>query len=273
MRGGALAAALRRDRAIVLAALLLLAALAWSYVIWLAAQMNAPVAAGMSSMPGMTMDGGGAMFAAHTGWASGYFLYIFTMWAVMMIGMMTPTVMPMVLIYARVAQQDAATHRRVAPAGWFAAGYLAAWTLFALIAAFAQWGIERLALLTPMMASENHRVGGSALIAVGIYQWLPIKDACLSQCRSPLSFMQRNGGFQPGARGSLRLGFLHGLYCVGCCWALMAVLFVVGVMNLLWIAALMFAVLLEKIIPGGRYFARFTGAGAIAAGIWMICRD
>jgi len=108
------------------------------------------------------------------------------------------------------------------------------------------------------------------LIAAGVYQWLPIKDGCLWQCREPLAFVQRHGGFQTSALGSLRLGLLHGKYCVGCCWALMAVLFVVGVMNLLWIAVLMVIVLLEKVIPGGRYFSRITGCAALAAGIWMI---
>ena len=100
-----------------------------------------------------------------------------------------------------------------------------------------------LALLTPMMDSASDRFGGAVLLVAGVYQWLPLKDACLSRCRAPLSFVQQHGGFQQGARGSLRPGLLHGLYCIGCCWALMALLFVGGVMNLLWIAALMMLVL------------------------------
>jgi predicted metal-binding membrane protein len=121
-----------------------------------------------------------------------------------------------------------------------------------------------------MMASASHHLGGALLIAAGVYQWLPIKEACLAQCRAPLSFVQRHGGFQASARGSVRLGLQHGLYCIGCCWALMALLFVGGVMNLLWIAILMLVVLAEKVLPGGRMLARIGGLVAIAAGAWML---
>jgi len=266
----ALAAAPRRPQMVVLAALVALAALAWGYVIWLAAQMAAPSPAIISNMPGMDMNGAGMIAPAFALWTFVHFLFIFTMWAVMMVGMMTPSVTPMVLIYGRVAQQSMAPGRQVAPAGWFAAGYLVAWGLFAAFAALAQWGLAVLALITPMMATASHKFGGAVLIAAGAYQWMPIKDACLSQCRAPLSFMQRHGGFRASACGSVRLGLLHGMYCVGCCWALMAVLFVVGVMNLLWIAALMIFVLLEKVIPGGRSFSRVAGCAAVGAGIWMI---
>jgi predicted metal-binding membrane protein len=184
--------------------------------------------------------------------------------------MMTPSVTPMVLIYARVMHSSSPPARGLGPAVWFAAGYFLAWCLFSAVAALAQWMLEVLALLTPMMAAANTRFGGAVLMVAGIYQWLPLKQACLAHCRAPLAFMQRHGGFQPSAAGSLRLGLRHGSYCVGCCWALMAVLFVVGVMNLLWIAALMILVLLEKVIPNGQRLARLTGGIAIAAGIWLI---
>ena len=266
IRDSALGFAPRFARMVVLSALLVLAALAWAYMIWLATQMSAPSLPAMSSVPHMD----GMMMPAFSSWTFVHFLFIFTMWSVMMAGMMIPSVAPMVLIYARVTQQSTAPGRLPAPAGWFAIGYLIAWILFAVVAALAQWGLEALALISPMMTSANHKFGGAVLIGAGVYQWLPTKDGCLSQCREPLAFMQRHGGFQTSASGSLRLGLLHGKYCVGCCWALMAVLFVVGVMNLLWIAALMVIVLLEKVIPGGRYFARFTGCAALAAGIWMI---
>jgi predicted metal-binding membrane protein len=120
------------------------------------------------------------------------------------------------------------------------------------------------------MGTASRVFGGALLIVAGIYQWLPIKEACLSQCRAPLSFVQRHGGFQSSVQGSLRLGFLHGMYCIGCCWVLMLLLFVGGVMNLLWIAALMIFVLLEKLLPGGRYFSRAAGLAALAVGIRMI---
>ena len=250
----------------VLAALLAVAGLAWGYTIWLSGRMAMTDMPGMPGMPGMRMDGSSLMAPAFSAWTLVHFLFIFTMWAVMMVGMMTPTVAPMVLLYARVGRHAT---ERIAPTIWFVAGYLAAWTLFAALAALAQWGLEALALLTPMMASASHRFGGAVLLAAGIYQWLPMKDLCLAGCRAPLSFMQRYGGFQASARGSLRLGLLHGSYCVGCCWVLMLLLFVVGVMNPLWIAALMVFALLEKVMPGGRVLSRSAGCAAIGAGIWM----
>ena len=270
MDDSALSFALRRDRVVVLVALAVLTALAWGYVIWLEAQMTAPSATAMPDMPGMDMSGSGLITAAFAPWTPAHFLFMFTMWAVMMVGMMTPSVAPMVLIYMQVARRSATLGQAFAPAGWFAAGYLVAWSLFAALAALAQWSFETLALITPMMASASRPFGGAVLIAAGVYQWMPLKYACLSQCRAPLSFVQNHGGFQASVHGSLRLGFVHGMYCIGCCWALMALLFVGGVMNLLWIAALMIFVLLEKAIPGVRYFSRVAGLAAVVAGIWMI---
>jgi predicted metal-binding membrane protein len=252
-----------REQGLVLLALLAITALAWGYLLWLGAQMAAATPAHLADMPGMAMSG-----EPLAPWTTVHFLFIFSMWAVMMVGMMTPTVTPVVLLYARL--MPGAAGRRLAPAVWFACGYLCAWTLFSAVAALAQWGLETLALLTPMMASATHRFGGALLIAAGVYQWLPVKDACLSHCRAPLQFFQRHGGFQPRAAASLRLGFVHGLHCVGCCWVLMLLLFVVGVMNLLWIAALMVYVLLERLIHGGRVLSWWTGAAAVAAGVWMV---
>jgi len=251
----------QRGQGPVLLALLAISALAWAYVIWLGAQMAAMPGA-MAAMPGMHMSG-----ETLAPWTTVHFLFIFSMWAVMMVGMMAPTVTPMVLMYARIVHASAAP--RAVPAAWFACGYLCAWTLFSAAAALAQWGLEALALLTPMMTSASHRFGGAVLIAVGLYQWVPLKHACLSQCRAPLQFFQRHGGFRPGAAASVRLGFLHGLHCVGCCWALMTLLFVVGVMNLLWIAALMVFVLLERLIRAGRMLSWCAGAAAVLAGVWM----
>jgi predicted metal-binding membrane protein len=274
----ALESALKRDRLIVVAAALLLAVLAWGYLIWLNARM-APAAGDMGGMDmagmhmaGMDMSGMSmsAMTPTFTSWTAAQLQVVFAMWAVMMVGMMTPSVAPMLLIYTRFARHSAAQGHAFAPVAWFAAGYLAAWSLFAALATLAQWGLASLALLTPMMAAANRAFGGAVLIAAGIYQWLPLKDACLAQCRSPLSFVQQHGGFRTGAAASLRLGLVHGLYCIGCCWALMALLFVGGVMNLFWIATLMILVLLEKIVPYGRRFARLVGIVGVAAGVWML---
>lgn len=270
MPASELSRALRRDRWAVIGAVLALAALCWAYLIWLSGSMSAMNAAHMADMPGMSVTGASAMAPNITPWTAAHALCMFGMWAVMMVGMMTPSVAPMILIYMQVARRGATSDRPFVPAGWFALGYLSAWTLFAALATAAQWGLESLALLTPMMVGANRFFGGAILLGAGIYQWLPAKDSCLTMCRSPLSFVQRHGGFQHTIRGSLRLGLLHGLYCLGCCWALMAVLFVVGVMNLLWISLLMMLVLLEKLLPWGSALARIAGLVAAASGVLML---
>src|SRR4029077_12340218 len=161
----------------------------------------------------------------------------------------------------------------LAATGWFLSGYLLAWAGFALGATLAQWGLGRAALLTPMMEGANDVFGGAVLIAAGLYQWMPLKDACLRQCQAPWLFIQRHGGYRGDALGSLMLGAGHGLYCVGCCWVLMALLFVGGVMNVLWIAAITIFVLAEKVIPAGRGISRLAGAGLVAWGIWLLTQS
>jgi predicted metal-binding membrane protein len=246
----ALAAALRRDRWIVVSALVVISGIALGYTFWLATGFD------MSDM----------MSPQFRPWSAGYFGFMFAMWVIMMIGMMTPSVAPMVLLYAAIGRQNAA-RQPFAPAGWFLSGYLLAWSAFAAAATLLQWLLEWAAVVTPMMAGTSRLLGGLLLIAAGIYQWLPVKQACLASCRAPLAFVQRHGGFQPGARGALRLGALHGFYCIGCCWVLMALLFAFGVMNLQWIAALMVLVLIEKLAPAAHAVSRGLGIAAVVAGI------
>jgi len=265
----ALAAALRRERFIALLALLIVAAIAWAYVLRLAddmATMDTPEMAAMQ----MSMI---QMLSPNLApWSLPLATYLFVMWVVMMIGMMTPSAAPMVLLYLGVARNAASRGHRFTSSAWFFGGYLLAWCVFSLVATAAHWALESAALMTPAMRAASVPMGAAILIAAGLYQWLPIKDACLNRCRAPLQFIQQHGGFQPRAGGSLGLGFTHGLYCVGCCWLLMLVLFVVGVMNILWIAALMIFVLAEKTVPGARWLSRIAGAGAIIAGSWMLGR-
>lgn len=265
---------LKRDRVVVLAALTIITLLAWTYLWSVARQVAIPDIQGMQNMPGMKDMPGKAMSAmapAFSKWSLGHAVSQFAMWAVMMVGMMTPSVTPVVMIYARFADQAASQGvTRFASPLWFALGYLSLWTVFAIDATGAQWGLERAALLTPMLASANRVFGGAVLVLAGIYQWSPFKDTCLSHCRAPLAYVQSQGGFKPGVVASVRLGVLHGAYCIGCCWMLMALLFVAGVMNLVWIAALMLLVLLEKLTPYGRWIARFAGTAAIAAGAWTL---
>jgi predicted metal-binding membrane protein len=187
------------------------------------------------------------------------------MWIVMMVAMMLPSAAPAILVYEKVAQKAAREGRALAPTAFFAAGYLLAWALFSGGATAAQHLLERLALLSPGMVATSPAIGAGILVAAGLYQLTPWKDACLRRCRAPALFFA--GRFRPGRVGALRMGLAHGAWCVGCCWALMALLFAGGVMNLLWIAALSLFVLLEKVAPFGRVGGRLGGAALVAAGL------
>lgn len=253
----------KRDRVIVGVSLTAVTALAWLYLFWIAGDMSH---SGMS-MPGMSMTE-----PSLKPWTMLEFGFTFAMWTVMMVGMMTPSASPMILLYARVARQAAQEGQAIASAGWFAGGYLLSWTVFSLAATIAQAAFERAALITPMMVASTNRIGGVILIAAGLYQWTALKNACLSQCRSPFEFIQSQGGFKRDALGSLRVGLKHGLHCIGCCWALMTLLFVGGVMNVVWIAAITVFVLLEKMLPGGRILASTAGCGFVVSGLWLVIR-
>jgi predicted metal-binding membrane protein len=201
------------------------------------------------------------------------FAFVFAMWAVMMVGMMAPSAAPMILMYARVGRQAAAKGTPFAPTGWFAGGYFLAWIGFSLVATVAQWALERTALLDAEMASASSVLGGAILIAAGVYQWTPLKDVCLTQCQTPLLFLMRHGGFRQDASGCLLLGLRHGTYCIGCCWVLMALLFVGGVMNVLCIALLALLILLEKLFPFGGWIARASSIAFLAAGVRLLFLD
>jgi predicted metal-binding membrane protein len=264
----ALESVLRRDRAIIVAALAVLTLLAWADLVWLADDM----AMGGMDMTGYRMipAGQALMMPANAPWQPIEFAYVFAMWVVMMIGMMLPSAAPMVLIYARVGRQAAAAGKPFAATAWFASGYVLAWTAFSLAATLVQWALERAALLTPMMAASSNILGGALLIVAGIYQWTPLKDTCLANCQTPLSFILSRGGFRGDPAGALALGLRHGAYCVGCCWSLMLLLLVLGIMNLFWIAALAILILLEKVVPAGRTIARLAGVVFVAAGGWLL---
>ncbi|PZM17167.1 DUF2182 domain-containing protein [Rhizobium tubonense] len=284
-------ALLKRDRVVVAAALIILTFLAWAYVLWLSTHMMMPGAAaspgdmagmdmGSDNMAGMDMsaaaspDAGmaAAMAPGFRAWAPADFAFMFAMWSVMMVGMMTPSVAPMILLYAAVGRKAAGTGTPFASTGWFLAGYLVVWLAFSALATCAQWALTALALLTPMMATASVTLGGILLVAVGLYQWTPLKETCLRACQAPLGFLMAHGGFRREPRGAVRLGIAHGAYCLGCCFALMALLFVGGIMNVLWIAGLTILVLLEKIVPTGRLIPRISGALIALAGLWLLVR-
>jgi predicted metal-binding membrane protein len=268
MTDSTLETVLRRDRWIVGGAIAIIVALAWAYVLWLADDMDM----GGMDMTGFRMipAGIGIMLPADRPWLAVEFAYVFLMWAVMMVGMMAPSAAPMILMYARVVRQGKAQGKPFAATGWFAAGYLLAWTGFSLAATFLQWMIERAALLDSRMVLDSNLIGAIVLIAAGLYQWTPLKDVCLAQCQSPIGFLMRHGGFRHDPRGCLLLGLRHGGYCVGCCWVLMALLFVGGVMNVLWIALLALLVLVEKVTLHGRWIARAAGIACVVAGAWLV---
>jgi predicted metal-binding membrane protein len=268
MAKSALETVLRRDRIVVAAALAGLAALAWGYVLWLGADMNM----GGMDMTGFRMipAGLGIMAPANAPWRAIEFAFVFAMWAVMMVGMMAPSAAPMILMYARVGRQGQAAGKPLAATGWFAGGYFLAWIGFSLVATAVQWTLERSAQLDVEMASASDVLGGAILIAAGVYQWTPLKDVCLTQCQTPFLFLMRHGGFRGDVLGCLLLGLRHGAYCVGCCWVLMALLFVGGVMNVLRIALLALLVLLEKLTPFGRWVARAAGVVCVVAAAWML---
>lgn len=205
-------------------------------------------------------------------WDAGDFVLTLLMWAIMMVGMMLPSATPTTMVYTAVARKAGREGTVVAPTVVFVAGYLALWTLFSGFATAAQWALDRAALLSPMMVTTSPLLGAGLLVAAGVYQVTPIKLACLEHCQSPVHFISNH--WRPGAMGAFRMGLHHGAYCVGCCWVLMGLLFLGGVMNLLWIAAIAIFVFAEKVMPTrhARDASRLTGAAMILAGVALLVR-
>jgi predicted metal-binding membrane protein len=211
-----------------------------------------PMASAMDSMTGVQP------------WTGTEFVLRLAMWAVMMVAMMVPTAAPMTMLYAAVARKAAAERNPLTSTSIFVGGYIAMWAIFSLVATIAQHALDQAALLSPMMVSTSAGLGATLLIAAGIYQLTPLKNACLRNCRAPAHFLSRY--WRAGDMGAFRMGLRLGAYCVGCCWILMGLLFVGGVMNLLWIAAIAIFVLVEKTIPFGDVSGRFAGVAMILVG-------
>jgi predicted metal-binding membrane protein len=213
------------------------------------------------------MSASGSMMTLRP-WTSLDFTLTFAMWTVMMVGMMVPSATPTALIYAAVARKAARQGAVLAPTIIFVSGYVAVWTVFSLLATVIQWGLERAALLSPMMASTSPSLGAALLVGAGVYQLTPMKAACLRHCRAPAQFISEH--WRPGRAGAFQMGIIHGAYCLGCCWILMGLLFFGGVMNLLWIAAITITVLAEKVLPFGNWAGRIAGAAAVAVGVAVL---
>jgi predicted metal-binding membrane protein len=255
----AIAAVPRRDRYLISVCLATITALSWAYLVHLAQHpSSAQEYARMMAAMGMAVD---------RPWTAVDAFLTFAMWTVMMVGMMTGSAAPMLLFFA--SAQARREPRRVSPRVlMFGLGYLVIWAAFSAIATSAQWALQRAALLSAAMAASKPTVAAVILIVAGLYQLTPFKGACLSQCRSPLGFLMTN--WRDGAGGAFRMGTRHGMFCLGCCWALMIVLFAVGVMNLAWVAALAVLVLLEKITPAGVLISRASGIVLIGAGAYLL---
>jgi predicted metal-binding membrane protein len=200
-------------------------------------------------------------------WGPTDLFLVFAMWAVMMVAMMVPSATPMLLVFATITRNRCAQGRAFVPVWVFLAGYLALWTAFSLAATLAQWGLHSLALISPMMVGTNPLLGSVLLMAAGVYQWTPLKEACLRHCQMPLQFLLIR--WRDGLAGAFLMGLRHGAYCLGCCWLLMVVLFAVGVMNLAWIAALSVLVLVEKLFPRKCGVAKMAGLVLMGWGSWV----
>ena len=249
MTPGALEAVLRRDRAVVAAGLAGAIALAWAYVALLALDGDVMAALMPMALPWDAADAG----------------LTFVMWAVMMVAMMLPSATPLILLLARVLRERRSGGLALAA---FVGGYLAIWTAFSAGATAAQWGLQQTMLLTPMAEAAGFRFAGVLLLVAGLYQLTPLKRACIRHCRGPLPFLM--AWWRPGTAGAMLMGLRHGLWCLGCCWAVMGLLFVGGVMNLAWIAGLAVFVLIEKVAPKGDLAGRVAGALALVSGAALL---
>jgi predicted metal-binding membrane protein len=252
---------IQRDRLWLALGLVTAIGLAWTYLLREAAAMNAMAAeARMHAAMGM------AAMTMRTWGVSDWFA-LFVMWAVMMVGMMLPSAAPVILLVLGAYRLRHETYARAA-AFAFVSGYLLVWTAFSAIAALGQFVLHRTAVLSTEMRLYSATVSGVILLIAGVYQWLPLKNRCLAHCQTPLAFLTQH--WRPGIEGGLSMGVRHGAYCVGCCWLAMTVLFVVGVMNIVWIAVLAAFVLLEKLAPGGRIAGRLAGAAAAGWGLYLL---
>lgn len=233
-------------------------ALAWTYLV--------RASGGMRDLS-MSME-----MVSIRAWDAGDFVLIFLMWSIMMVGMMVPSAAPTTMLYAAVARKAGRQGTVVAPTFVFVSGYVALWTLFSVFATVAQWALDQAALLSPMMVATSPLLGAGLLVAAGVYQVTPVKLACLRHCQSPAHFI--SGHWCSGTWGAFRMGLHHGSFCVGCCWVLMGLLFLGGVMNLLWIAAIAIFVFAEKVMPvrHARTASHLTGAAMILSGVAFLVR-
>src|SRR5213592_3454482 len=245
----------RRERLLIGASLCGIALLAWFYTSYEARRMNAT---GVCECMRMKISG-----PELSSWPADTLLPLFFMWAIMMIAMMLPSALPMMLTFAAVTRNRQRLGHPYVPMSIFVAGYVAIWSVFSALAAAAQWWLHRHALLSTSMVSTNTWLGGTLLLGAGVFQFSPLKNTCLTHCRGPLEFIMTR--WREGSGGAFRMGLEHGAFCAGCCWTLMALLFVAGVINIIWIAALTLLVCSEKMLPAR---ARVSFATGLLLCVW-----
>lgn len=247
---------LKRDRLIVITGLILISVLSWLYIIYLYRQMEV-----------MNM---GAMFFAMPmtpEWTVTDFILMFVMWLVMMFAMMTPAVAPLILLFAKVNRQRRVQLSPFVNTAYLLSGYFIVWAGFSLAATFLQWVLQQTSWLNPDMIITNRILSAVIFISAGIFQFTSLKQSCLNFCQSPLQFIYSY--WRDGRYGAIQMGMRNGLYCVGCCWVLMVLLFVAGVMNILWVALITLFVLIEK-IAGKKWVSLVAGAALLLYGLLIM---
>jgi len=247
---------LLRDRVVIWLGLAAVTALSWLYVY-----------RQMGPMEGMADIAMPAVFAP---WTATDFVLNLAIWWAMMPGMMLPSVAPMILTFATINRRKRERGQPFVRAMVFTSGYLIAWGLFGVFATVADWGLEQAALISPVTGRLSPILGAIVVTAAGIYQLTPLKSVCLTHCRSPFDFVLNH--WREGTAGALRMGVEHGLYCLGCCWFLMALLFAAGIMSLLWMAAITVFVFIEKLSPAGQLIARASGIAMLGFGVYLFYR-
>ena len=259
MKSTSIESIIKRDRLLVGSCLFAICALSWLYIVYLYRQMYP-----------MNMD---ALFFAMpmtAQWTATDFVLLFLMWAVMMVAMMLPSVTPLLLIFAVVNRQRRQSQSPFVPVAYLLTGYFVVWTGFSLLATLLQWLLQRLSLLNPEMETTNKVLSGMILLGAGLFQFTSLKQRCLSNCQTPISFIHQH--WKDGKSGALRMGVQNGTYCLGCCWILMVLLFVSGIMNLLWIALIAIFVLIEKSLSGTKWVSYVSGTLLIVYGAFVLIK-
>jgi len=274
-----------KDRMVVYVGVAVVLFISWFYILGMGWHMNTlPFVENTSMSMDMEMDKPMSMdkpMATKSGiieniltwmppsnglWAASDFILLFLMWAVMMVAMMTPSILPMLFLFTTLNSRNQANGKETSSTMMLLFGYLSSWILFGLVITFPQYAMHQAGFLNPMMEPTHAYIGSIVLCLAGIYQFTPFKEACLTVCQSPLSFLMNN--WKDGNLGTFLIGYKHGFYCIGCCWALMLTLFALGVMNIMWVMILTVFVLFEKLsYKRPLLYRRVTGLVFISWGI------